>query len=97
MKPNLNMGVFPSSLPAIASQLAQARRAGEALLKRSALQAKRSSNEMLIYQCAPQASRSFFGSDFYEDFPGSWAVEITKEDLLPGSEDKAPLFYQHGN
>jgi len=58
MKPNLNMGVFPSSLPAIASQLAQARRAGEALLKRSAPQAKRSFHEVLLNHPVPLAAEA---------------------------------------
>jgi hypothetical protein len=77
---------------------------GNLPLERSAPQAKRSSNEMLLCQCAPQAKRSSitlrlepYASDIYIDFPGPWAVEITKEDLLPGSEDKTPFFYQHGN
>ena len=31
------------------------------------------------------------------DPSGSWAVEFTKEYLLPGSENKAAIFYHHGD
>ncbi len=48
MKLNLKEDMYPSSLPAIASRLAQARRAGEALLKQRAPQTQCSSSEAVI-------------------------------------------------